>query len=110
MEWSADPDSGRGAWAYTYLYADCGWGVAGLRAEMVAPLLWVVSGLVWYQCSLIRIRGQLLIYLENAARRERLPMCLKCGYDLTGLAGTRCPECGMTQPPPGEEGLVEQAP
>jgi hypothetical protein len=83
---------------------------AGLRAELVAPLLWVVLGLIWYQCSLIRIRGQLLIYLENAARHKRLPMCLKCGYELTGLAGTKCPECGMTQPPPSEEGPVKQAP
>jgi predicted amidophosphoribosyltransferase len=24
------------------------------------------------------------------------PICERCGYNLTGLAATRCPECGLT--------------
>ena len=56
--------------------------------------VFILFGLLVYQCGLIQIRGQMLIYLERAAKRERLPMCLKCGYDLTGNASGVCPECG----------------
>jgi hypothetical protein len=27
-------------------------------------------------------------------RRHRSGMCVQCGYDLRGLSGDRCPECG----------------
>jgi hypothetical protein len=52
-----------------------------------APLLWLVA--------------TVLIWRETAAERmERLKssadaiVCPTCGYNLTGLTGTRCPECG----------------
>jgi hypothetical protein len=53
-----------------------------------APLLWQV--------------GTVLVWRETAAERaERLDrsgagalVCPTCGYNLTGLKGTRCPECG----------------
>lgn len=38
-------------------------------------------------------------YLMLSARRRRgdstAPHCLACGYNLTGLIGGRCPECGI---------------
>ncbi len=51
------------------------------------------------QVLMIRCRGQILFYLERIARSQRLPRCLKCGYDLTGLTSDRCPECGYPLPP-----------
>jgi hypothetical protein len=57
-------------------------------------LLVAACAVCFYQCHLIRIHGQLLIYLDKAAKKERLPMCLHCGYNLEGLPGKVCPECG----------------
>ncbi len=34
--------------------------------------------------------------LSVAAAAEVPPLCLGCGYNLTGLTVTRCPECGRT--------------
>jgi hypothetical protein len=36
------------------------------------------------------------------ARRARPGLCVKCGYDLSGLSISRCPECGFAQDQPGE--------
>ena len=67
---------------------------------------WLVTAPLWsilvYQIYLIRIRGQLLLYLQTAASRQRLPMCLRCGYNLEGVTSGRCPECGTTIPKPIE--------
>ena len=52
------------------------------------------SATLFYQWFLLRVRGQLLLSLERAAREKRLPMCLRCGYNLEGLPGDVCPECG----------------
>lgn len=53
------------------------------------------GAVLMYQVKLIRLRGQLRIHLEKLARKQRLPMCLNCGYDHEGLVSDTCPECGM---------------
>ncbi len=72
--------------------------LAGIRAGneiwLVAPMVLAAIAIV-YQLRLIQVRGQLLMYLERVARKQRLPMCLGCGYDLTGLTSGTCPECGL---------------
>lgn len=55
----------------------------------------LAGALLGYQFELIRIRGQLLIHLEEMAGTQKLPMCLRCGYNLEGLQSKTCPECGF---------------
>ena len=33
--------------------------------------------------------------LHRRRKRKRLGLCVKCGYNLTGLTEPRCPECGQ---------------
>ena len=47
-----------------------------------------------YCLYLIRVRGGVLLYLEEYRKANRLPMCLNCGYNLKGVASETCPECG----------------
>lgn len=35
---------------------------------------------------------------REARRCARTPACFACGYDLTGVAAPRCPECGDAHP------------
>jgi len=56
--------------------------------SMVGPLTWLIlTTLVWRETT-----------EERTARlrsiNESAVICPKCGYNLTGLQGTRCPECG----------------
>lgn len=69
-------------------------------AALLSPFFFALGSVMAYQYSLIRIRGQLIMFLEEARRHERLPMCLRCGYNLQGISGSRCPECGyhITRP------------
>lgn len=42
--------------------------------------------------------GVLLGLLAPKARKSGGSSCHACGYDLGGLTGPRCPECGQVQP------------
>ena len=57
-------------------------------------LITAVATVLIYCTSLIRIRGGVLMYLEQYGKDSRLPMCLNCGYSLEGIASETCPECG----------------
>jgi uncharacterized paraquat-inducible protein A len=55
---------------------------------VTAPLLWLIAAtLIWRETP-----------RERAARMKGTSkfaiVCPKCGYNLTGLQSTRCPECG----------------
>jgi hypothetical protein len=55
---------------------------------VTAPLAWLIAvTIVWRETP-----------RERAARLKSVNkdaiVCPKCGYNLTGLQGTRCPECG----------------
>lgn len=39
--------------------------------------------------------GVLLLRLVRNSRRSNAPVCLNCGYNLTGNVSGVCPECGM---------------
>jgi hypothetical protein len=51
--------------------------------------LWLPTVLLLIAPSVALVRGP-----WRRRRRHRRGHCLRCGYDLTGLAEPRCPECG----------------
>ncbi|MGH7179951.1 MAG: hypothetical protein ACREJC_21420 [Tepidisphaeraceae bacterium] len=61
---------------------------AALLGGGVAPILWVLATvLIWRETPIER--------LERLARLGRAAVsCPICGYNMTGLSETRCPECG----------------
>jgi hypothetical protein len=72
-----------------------------ISMQIMGLLTWPIllaAFLFWapavYQFQIILVRGQLRLYLERAARRQKLPLCLNCGYNIEGLQSERCPECG----------------
>ncbi|MHC4066867.1 MAG: hypothetical protein ACYSUI_20515 [Planctomycetota bacterium] len=54
-----------------------------LWAPFVLFAAWPAIALICF------VRGQL-----RRSRRRRKGLCLRCGYNLTGLPEPRCPECG----------------
>lgn len=65
-----------------------------------SPSVWdwlLAIGLI--AIPIIEIVNDILIILDRRAKRrtEQLRQdgcCIKCGYDLKGCSGIRCPECG----------------
>ena len=53
-----------------------------------------VAGLFVFQLEMANIRRSLRRFLFDHFRGKRLPVCLRCGYDLTDNQTDRCPECG----------------
>ena len=60
-----------------------GWKVSGNGYWIVLPL--------WVPFSIVALPTAWLWWRDH---RRRPGHCRKCGYDLTGLTGGRCPECG----------------
>ena len=58
---------------------------------VVPPLLWVAATvLVWRETDAERAAR---LRAQGRGDRPAIP-CPTCGYDMTGLKSTRCPECG----------------
>ncbi len=60
----------------------------GVPMVIMLPVWMTISGLAAYPAVTL-IRGPLCRW-----RRRRRGLCTRCGYDLTGNASGRCPECG----------------
>ena len=60
-----------------------------LVVHSVCLPLWLLLIAFAIYPTIALIRGPL-----RRRRRKRLSLCTTCGYDLTGLPETRCPECG----------------
>lgn len=55
---------------------------------------------LWMPLAVLAPAAAYLLYSDRrSARRLRAGLCIKCGYDLSGLAaGAVCPECGAGHP------------
>jgi len=67
-------------------------------ADALSLSLAVVAGLVAAVMArsvmLALVRGGMVGHLHDAERSGRVTVCLRCGYDLQGMTGNMCPECG----------------
>jgi predicted RNA-binding Zn-ribbon protein involved in translation (DUF1610 family) len=41
------------------------------------------------------LRRRIAHRIRLALRKRKIPVCMVCGYNLTGLTEPRCPECGQ---------------
>jgi hypothetical protein len=72
-------------WGFAYT-TTC---VAGLWHSHIAVPIWLVVLVLLTYPALAFLRGPLRRY-----RRRKRGLCVRCGYNLTGLTEPRCPECG----------------
>lgn len=96
-----------------------GFGVAAVAFAIIGFLVFVlleaascftvllmicVSGIIWFVASVAELRT---FVSRGLYRHLRTPLCVWCGYDLSGQAADRvareqgtiqCPECGRTSP------------
>ena len=56
----------------------------------LAPLPIVLA----FLAPLLILRRKVCLYLREELRRHGIPICLHCGYDVTGCTSLICPECG----------------
>lgn len=64
---------------------------AGVAQGILQPI-GMIGGAYWMYNHGLRKPFQHA--LRCALREKGVPLCLNCGYDLHGLPGNRCPECG----------------
>lgn len=60
-----------------------GWAINDVNIELWVPIL---------------VLGLVAARLWKIDRVKKPGSCTKCGYDLTGLAASACPECGQALP------------
>ncbi len=60
---------------------------------LAVAMVGVFSVLISYQVQMAYIRITLRAQLVDGLRGKRLPVCLRCGYDLGHATTDRCPEC-----------------
>jgi len=65
-------------------------------AREVRVTLWLIADVIGLVLLAVWIRKTLAWLLRwRSGRRALAGRCPSCGYDLTGLATSTCPECGM---------------
>ena len=60
------------------------WGALGLGVAVAVPCV-----RTWL------LRRRIAHRIRLALRKRKIPVCMVCGYNLTGLTEARCPECGQ---------------
>jgi hypothetical protein len=64
---------------------------------------WSVHSPAWLVASLAAVLPAVWVYRMSRRRRYPPGQCARCGYDLRGIAGGRCPECGTETSEPAAE-------
>lgn len=84
---NAQPSGSVSAWLYA----------PGSSQTRVLPYMPILPGMAVNTTVYAAAWLPLLVLLRRLVRRRRMPgLCGECGYDLRGLSGERCPECGAT--------------
>ena len=77
-----------GGASYFYMFNDDGL-QEYLLAELTSPIIQLTIGfLLFFRSN----------WIANLAIPSNRPYCVECGYDLTGHAAEKCPECGTAKP------------
>ena len=82
-------------------------GLSSLAAlSSVALIIGVllISMAIAHTWTIIRIRGQIRLGIEEASRGSRTPICTSCGYDCSRAKSDQCPECGSPRKIPDTVG------
>ncbi|GJM25638.1 MAG: hypothetical protein DHS20C16_20530 [Phycisphaerae bacterium] len=61
--------------------------------DHVLLLLAIVMGLVWIFLPMIAYYKSIQQKVREQISSLGVPVCIKCGYQLQGIAESRCPEC-----------------
>lgn len=97
--------SGRCLILFFFLFAFASWCQSylhGYIASLQLPLIYggwlyaiVILPLVLaFIAPFLVFRKNICLYLREELRRHGIPVCLPCGYDVTGCRSLICPECG----------------
>lgn len=80
---------------YSYLHDYIAYLQLPLVYKSCLSIVAVSPILIAFMAPLLILRSSVCLYLREELRRYGIPICLICGYDLTGCRSLICPECGI---------------
>lgn len=74
-------------------------GLSKTAIEFIRYALLIIAAIACTFAALWLLRRQYQKRLREYLLNKGIPVCLHCGYNLSGLTEPRCPECGRTFEP-----------
>ena len=89
----------RGIFLAALLFLVLHWGgisqsLAGAFGAIGLVMATMVFAVLMHVATIVQIRGQLRIAVEESSIGDLPPICLHCGHDCSAIESRRCPECG----------------